>query len=198
MVGKIITTIALIGAFTFSHSVLAIEPTAKMLADTCAGCHGPGGASHGPATPSIAGLSLDYFKISMTDFKSGSRASTIMGRIAKGYSDNQIQAMADYYSAKPFAVSRYQTDSVKAALGQKLHAQYCDQCHEQNGTSNSAKGPALAGQIKSYVAMSLEDFITKKRFAPPKMKTKLIDLMEASGQEGVNALVEFYASRKPE
>jgi sulfide dehydrogenase cytochrome subunit len=34
---------------------------ATMLANTCAGCHGPDGASGGPATPTIAGLSTEYF-----------------------------------------------------------------------------------------------------------------------------------------
>ena len=69
-----------------------------MLANTCAGCHGPNGTSLGPTTPSIAGISKEYFIQTMNDFKSGDRPSTIMMRISKGYSDEDIALMADYFS----------------------------------------------------------------------------------------------------
>ena len=39
----------------------AATPSASMLANTCAGCHGPKGNSHGPATPTISGISSEYF-----------------------------------------------------------------------------------------------------------------------------------------
>lgn len=82
-----------------SNSAFAVDvDRASMLANTCAGCHGPNGKSLGPATPSIAGTSKEYFIQTMNDFKSGDRPSTIMMRIAKGYSDEDIALMADYFS----------------------------------------------------------------------------------------------------
>ena len=50
---------------------VSATPTATMLADTCAGCHGTDGASTGPATPSLAGMSEIYMVDSMKAFKSG-------------------------------------------------------------------------------------------------------------------------------
>ena len=64
---------------------------------TCAGCHGEDGTSAGSA-PSIKGLPAQHLKNTMMDFRSGKRPSTIMGRIAKGYTDDQISAMSDYFA----------------------------------------------------------------------------------------------------
>ena len=67
-------TALLLGAAPLS----AAGPSASMLADTCAGCHGVDGSSVGPASPSIAGMSAEYFTETMEAFKSGERPSTIM------------------------------------------------------------------------------------------------------------------------
>jgi len=42
-------------------------------ANTCAGCHGTGGASVGPASPTIAGKSAVYINDVMAAYKSGDR-----------------------------------------------------------------------------------------------------------------------------
>ncbi|GKT12624.1 MAG: hypothetical protein ISEC1_P1603 [Thiomicrorhabdus sp.] len=93
----------LIGSTLLAASILATSANAgidraTILANTCAGCHGPNGVSNGPSTPTIAGLT--EFKIiqSMNDFKSGRTSSTIMQRIAKGYSDQDIKDLAGYFS----------------------------------------------------------------------------------------------------
>jgi sulfide dehydrogenase cytochrome subunit len=70
-----------------------------MLADTCAGCHGPDGKSPG-RIPSIKGLSSDAIASAMRRYKDGTRQSTIMGRIARGYSNEEIKAMSDYLAGK--------------------------------------------------------------------------------------------------
>ena len=84
---------------------LPAAPTATMLADTCAGCHGTDGASTGPATPSIAGMSEEYMVESMEAFKSGERPGTVMGRIAKGYSEPEFRLMGSYFAKQPVTVT---------------------------------------------------------------------------------------------
>ena len=69
-----------------------------MLGFSCAGCHGTDGKSPG-AIPSIHGKSADFIKSSLLEFRSGSRASTVMGRHAKGYSDSEIELIAEYFSS---------------------------------------------------------------------------------------------------
>jgi cytochrome c553 len=68
------------------------------LAATCFTCHGNEGRSVGGVPPSLAGQSRDYLLQQMKDFKAGQRPATIMHQHAKGYSDEQLAQIADYFS----------------------------------------------------------------------------------------------------
>ncbi len=57
----------------------------QSLVANCMSCHGSNGASTGPATPSLGGLSKAYLTQVLTDYQTGKRASSVMDRIAKGY-----------------------------------------------------------------------------------------------------------------
>jgi sulfide dehydrogenase cytochrome subunit len=73
----------------------------RSLAATCANCHGTLGKSvKDPAVPGLAGLPSAYIIEQMNAFKTGTREATIMHQIAKGYSDEQIQQMADYFASQ--------------------------------------------------------------------------------------------------
>lgn len=69
------------------------------LAGNCANCHGTLGTSQG-AMPSLAGLNAAYISDQMRQFRDGKRAATLMHQIAKGYSDEQIAAIAAYFAAQ--------------------------------------------------------------------------------------------------
>lgn len=197
MTNKVILAAAVIGALSVSGSAWAGDATARMLADTCAGCHGTDGGSQGPASPSIAGLDAQYFLKSMLDYKTGARQSTIMGRIARGYTDAQLKAMADYFASKPYVVRVQKHDTDLADLGMRIHEMHCAGCHEDAGKSNTAEGPALAGQIKPYIAYSMEDFMKGHREGPSKMNLTLKSIRRTFGAEGLDALADFYASHRP-
>jgi len=68
-----------------------------MLSNSCSACHGTDGKSPG-AIPSINGKSARFINQALTEFRSGARASTVMGRHAKGYSDKEIKLIADYFT----------------------------------------------------------------------------------------------------
>lgn len=70
---------------------------ASMLANSCAACHGPDGRSPG-SIPSIAGKSAEFIAEAMFAFRDGSKPATVMDRHAKGYSDEDIRLLADYFS----------------------------------------------------------------------------------------------------
>jgi sulfide dehydrogenase cytochrome subunit len=68
----------------------------EMLSASCAGCHGTDGRSPG-AIPDISNKSAEFIRTSMEEFRSGRRESTVMGRQAKGYSDEEILLIAEYF-----------------------------------------------------------------------------------------------------
>jgi len=177
-----------------------------MLASTCGACHGPNGSSYGPASPSIAGINAEYMIDTMTAFKSGERHSTIMSRIAKGYSDDEIKAIAKYLAAQSITRRVVQSsDPKKAEKGQALVREYCTDCHEKDGYS-ALDYPSLAGQPMLYLSYSLADFKSKMRDIEhnPSMSSKerrkklrnLAALEKEHGQDGIEAVIHFLGSRK--
>ena len=71
------------------------------LAATCANCHGTNGQARGDTVKPLAGVSADKIVAAINDFKSGAQPATIMHQIAKGYSDEQIKAIAAFLAAQP-------------------------------------------------------------------------------------------------
>lgn len=73
----------------------------RYLAATCANCHGTDGRSAGGGgMPGLAGLSRTYMIEQMKAFRDGTRQATIMHQLAKGYTDEQIALMADFFAAQ--------------------------------------------------------------------------------------------------
>ena len=177
-------------------NAVAGTPTAAMLANTCAGCHGTNGSSQGPASPTIAGISPDYFIETMEAYKSGERPSTIMTRIAKGYTEQEIELMAGFFAKQPFVRQVQDHDEKKAGLGKKLHKKYCDKCHEDAGRSAEDDAGILAGQWEPYLRFSMEDFTSGKRAMEKKMKKRMNKLQKQHGDDGIDALIHFYASQE--
>jgi sulfide dehydrogenase cytochrome subunit len=71
----------------------------RQLSASCSACHGTNGYSVG-GTPVLAGLDRGYFIKQMKDFKSGARTATVMSKHAKGYNDEEIEKLADFFSAE--------------------------------------------------------------------------------------------------
>jgi cytochrome c553 len=68
-------------------------------AASCTGCHGTNGYSEG-AMPNLAGLQKAYIVTAMREFKAGTRQATVMHQHAKGYSDEQIERIAEFFAAQ--------------------------------------------------------------------------------------------------
>jgi sulfide dehydrogenase cytochrome subunit len=88
-----------LGALTLAASVVqaADISTPAVLAGSCSTCHGPNGQSPG-AMPSLAGLEPKYIMTRLKEFRSGEAPATLMNRIAKGYSDAEIEALGQYFT----------------------------------------------------------------------------------------------------
>jgi sulfide dehydrogenase cytochrome subunit len=72
--------------------------TGRTIGSACFGCHGAAGALETSIPPIIIGVPEEYLVTAMQRFRDGSRKSTIMGRIAKGYTDEEITAVARFFA----------------------------------------------------------------------------------------------------
>jgi len=184
-----------ISLFLFSPgAVLAGEKNVSMLASTCFGCHGIKGATQGPATPSIAGLTDEYLNLSMQDYKSDKRKSTVMNRIAKGYTDDEIKKISKYFSSQTFVSVKQSADTSLVAKGKELQKQYCDSCHEKDGALADGIG-VLAGQPIPYLKYTIDDFQSGDREMERRKKQKMDQLVKDAGVDGFNAIIQYYGSR---
>lgn len=68
-----------------------------MLSNSCAACHGTDGKSPG-AIPGIHSKSAEFIRRTLTEFRSGERPSTVMGRHTRGYSDEEINLIAEHFA----------------------------------------------------------------------------------------------------
>ena len=96
---KLLRTIPVFILFiTTINSVYAQKITqGMMLSNSCAACHGTDGKSPG-AIPSINGKSASFLSQVLKEFRDGKRPSTVMGRHAKGYSDEEIDIIANHFA----------------------------------------------------------------------------------------------------
>ena len=67
------------------------------LAASCAMCHGTEGRSAG-VTEALAGRPAKEIVATLKLFREGTKPATIMNQIAKGYTDAQVEAIAEYFS----------------------------------------------------------------------------------------------------
>jgi sulfide dehydrogenase cytochrome subunit len=97
----LLLTVFLMCSITHASEALATDITrGVMLSNSCAACHGTDGKSPG-AIPSINGKSSQFISKALHEFREGKRPATVMGRHATGYTDDEIQLIADYFSSQP-------------------------------------------------------------------------------------------------
>ncbi|MCY3855423.1 MAG: hypothetical protein OXI73_12430 [Rhodospirillales bacterium] len=72
------------------------------LAAPCAGCHGTAGrVPEGSVIPGLAGREAAELASLLAAYRSGERPSEEMGRIARGYDDSEMAALAEWFAAQP-------------------------------------------------------------------------------------------------
>jgi cytochrome c553 len=77
------------------------ESGVRAMAATCAACHGTEGRPvAGSTVGALAGKPRDEHAQILAQFRDGKRPATVMHQIAKGYSDAEIAALADYFSKR--------------------------------------------------------------------------------------------------
>jgi sulfide dehydrogenase cytochrome subunit len=68
-------------------------------AASCSGCHASGAAAASPVTR-LYGRNAGEIMTALTGFRDGSLPATVMNRIAKGFSDDELRAIAAWLAAQ--------------------------------------------------------------------------------------------------
>lgn len=186
MLRKTLFTLCILAALP----AYAVDNT-EALANTCNNCHGANGVSVGPSMPSIGGLPESYLRNIMMQWKSGERYSATMGRLIKGYSDDQIAALAAYFSKKPWTPAAQKTDAKLVKLGKDV-TKHCAGCHGETGASDDSETPHLDGQWAGYLELEALKYRNDAVAMPSK---KMRSVAKKLSDEEVKAVVEFYASQ---
>lgn len=147
----------------------SMDVAQAIVEEKCHLCHGKEGEASSAIYPRLAGQNRDYLVKQLKNFRDGKRKSDTMNEMAKGLTDDQIQALAEYFASKPAKTHRVR-DKALAAVGYYIFNKgnkfsgipACKSCHGENG-EGSEKLPRLAGQHKRYVADQLHAFNERVR-----------------------------------
>jgi cytochrome c553 len=91
------SSIAIAAIAVASGWAVAASPESPPGASSCSGCHAAK-AGVDTAVPRLAGRKAADIVADMQAFRTGQKASTVMGRIAKGLTDAQVEAIATWYA----------------------------------------------------------------------------------------------------
>lgn len=141
----------------------------EIVTGRCALCHGPEGESASAVYPRLAAQHPDYLQKQLRDFRDGRRKSDTMGEMARDLRDEDIAALAKYFSSKK-AGARQPGDAELAAVGRYIFHRgnsysgvaACAVCHGVTGYG-TAQLPRLAGQHPAYVETQLKEFNKRDR-----------------------------------
>lgn len=143
----------------------------EVLARTCNSCHGVGGVSAGTSMPSIGGLPKEYLQRIMKQWKYDERSAITMNRIVKGFSDDEIDALATHFAKQPWTPTPQPVSPEMLSKGKTAIAEKCEDCHGFTGNDPDVGVPKINGQWARYMELELEKYRSKE-FKMPHRKMK--------------------------
>lgn len=139
-------------------SLLSIGTASGAKSDSCAHCHGTDGNSTSSAYPSLAGQTREYLVRQMKAFKEGQRKNSMMSPAIAVLADQDMQELADFYSAQSLVRSNTKTDPATIELGKKIAAEaQCVACHQPNFKGLN-EFPRVSRQKYPYIVKQLQDY----------------------------------------
>jgi len=189
---------------TASGEAIALQGISGVV-PPCATCHGPQGEGGGEGLyPRVAGMPAAYLRRQLAMFRDGTRASPLMSPMAKGLTDADIAAVADYYSGQaalfppPPAAGAAQLERGQTLVtvgAWERGVPPCRDCHGPSLQGVAPGMPALAGQWPQYLTAQLESYRAGTRSGDP------LGLMgrvaRGLNQNDVRDVASYIASLRP-
>ena len=178
---------------TAASPLAAHAQTIEEKAQVCAACHGENGVPPEQAfpVPVIWGQNLGYLFFQLRDFKSGMRKNDVMSPMAEALPREDLMALAQYFSKKPWpSLQQPRPSADVAVLAKRANASVvCTSCH-QDGFIGEGTQPRLAGQERAYLERTMTEFQGGARGNNPGMT----DLMKALTPQDISALAAWLAA----
>jgi cytochrome c553 len=143
----------------------------KLHAD-CESCHGPDGNVDTPDVPDLGGQDPLYTYKQLVDYKTETRASSIMGEAVKALSERDMADLAVFYAAQKASRRARRAAAASPAVlrlatigdGPRL-IPACDACHGDRGAGNPAfyGMPALRDQKSDDLVVQMTAFRSGER-----------------------------------
>jgi cytochrome c553 len=167
----------------------------------CSKCHGQTGISISPLFPILAAQQASYIELELQLFRERARsdphARAFMWGIARALDDDQIHALAQYFSSQPAVRGKAPSDPTLAAKGKSIFENGvperdilgCIGCHGPNAEGIHTF-PRLAGQHRDYLEIQLRQFNGQLRES---------EIMQRFGhnltEDEIAAVTEYLASK---
>jgi cytochrome c553 len=168
----------------------ASADTIEEKAALCGVCHGLNGTPDYPTAPIIWGQNTGYLYLELRDFQKGARKDDRMTPIAQGLAKEDLLALAEYFSAKPWpnigAQSASKADTEVATAVNK--SVVCTSCHREQYQGDSSV-PRIADQEVDYLLKTMMDFRDRARANNPGMS----DLLNTVTPEQIAAMADYLA-----
>ncbi len=164
-------------------------------AEACVVCHGSGGNSSVPTTPSIAGHPAQAITMQLYQFREGNRKDPQMSPMASTLTNAEMRELGAYFAKQKPAAPLHTTVPENAAVGARLAAQYhCVQCHGPQ-LLGQQHIPRLAGQQYEYLKTQLRGFKARTRSdLDGNMSSAAQDLSD----KDIEVLVDWIAGLAPQ
>ena len=164
MRSSVVAVAALVLASATAHAQLqpqARAAAAPPIAAACMACHGPQGNSTISAMPSIAGQPKVFIENQLVLIREGLRDVPAMKAVMGGLNDEEIVALARYFSAQAVVPPPGAVQATRFAAGAEVSRRaLCGTCHLPSYAGQN-QVPRLAAQDEVYLALTMKMYRDK-------------------------------------
>ena len=186
-----IAVLAAFGLFTLASPGFAASIEERVT--VCLACHGPGGQSRVPETPSLGGQPQFFVVAQLFLFREGRRNNPAMTAAAKGLTNDDLRAFADYISKLPPPDPPADpADPERFARGRALIRRHpCGVCHNPD-FSGREQMPRLANQREDHLLKAMREYKAGTRIGyAGAMAVELRELTEADLEDLAHFLADL-------
>lgn len=157
------------------------------LVPMCLACHGENGVPNYAESPVIDGQHEGYLYIQLRDYKNGARKHEVMNEIVKDLSRQDMRELAAFFAKRPWPRLQQTAEEGDDVVAERLaSAGMCKECH-LGGYLGDSTVPRLAGQLTSYLVVTMRAFKTKERANNAAMSS----LLDTYTDEEIDALARY-------